>query len=480
MLKDSIVLTFSKGIRGVLMVVFNMIIARVFSETLYGIYKQSYLIMNLSTSIFVLGIPTTISYLYATAKRENKEKLIGNTLLILSMISFVTSFVLLVFKNQIALLLNNEQLVNYINVISIYVSIMIISSFLENLYISSNSAVLLGKIYIVYVIINFAVISFIAVSSKNLNMLLIAMATIELLRTLIMYFSIIKKEKLKLKLDYNYLLKQIKFALPLGAVSIIQNVNLYVDNLFISNQFTVEEYAAYANAAQDIPLVGIITVSIAAVILPRMSKYYHDTNDPKGVLKLWGDSCEKTAIVMFPLFWIFLFYSSSYIEFIFSEVYVQRSTPIFVIYLLKFPLYFTVFGNPLIVLKQQKYVMINSFIGMVTNIILNTIFLMIFGMKGPAISTVITQYFIDYLILRKISKTTNIPITKVLPYKKLLKILVIPSVVVIPIYLLSRLTNLNYFIEFALSGGTIYILSILIYYKLGYFKIDDIKSLVKR
>ena len=139
--------------------------------------------MNLSTSIFVLGIPTTISYLYATAKRENKEKLIGNTLLILSMISFVTSFVLLVFKNQIALLLNNEQLVNYINIISIYVSIMIISSFLENLYISSNSAVLLGKIYIAYVIINFAVISFIAVSSKNLNMLLIAMATIELLRT---------------------------------------------------------------------------------------------------------------------------------------------------------------------------------------------------------------------------------------------------------------------------------------------------------
>ena len=101
-------------------------------------------------------------------------------------------------------------------------------------------------------------------------------------------------------------------------------------------------------------------------------------------------------------------------------------------------------------------------------------------MKGPAISTVITQYFIDYLILRKISKTTKIAITKLLPYKKLLKILVVPSVVVIPVYLLSRIVNLNYLIEFALSGGIIYLLSILIYYKLGYFKIDDIKSLVKR
>lgn len=462
------------------MIIFNMIIVRVFSETLYGIFKQTNLIINLSTSIFVLGIPTTISYLYATAKKENKEKLIGNTLLSLSIISLITCFVLLVFRKQIALFLNNEEIVNYVNIISIYVSIMIISSFLENLYISSNSAVLLGKIYIAYVIINFAVISFITVRFKNLDMLLISMAAIELLRTIIMYFSIVKKEKLKLKLDYKYLMKQIKFALPLGAVSLIQNLNLYVDNLFISNQYTVEEYAAYANAAQDIPLVGIVTVSIAAVVLPRMSKYYQDTKDPEGVLELWGESCEKTAIIMYPLFWIFLFFSSSYIRFIFSDLYVKSSTSIFAIYLLKFPLYFTVFGNPLIVLNQQKYVMINSFIGFITNIILNTILLILFGMKGPAISTVITQYFIDYLILRKISKTTKIAITKLLPYKKLLKILVVPSVVVIPVYLLSRIVNLNYLIEFALSGGIIYVLSILIYYKLGYFKIDDIKSLVKR
>lgn len=480
MLKDSIILTFSKGIKGVLMLLFNMIIARVFSESLYGTYKQANIIINLSTSIFVFGIPTTISYLYNNINHKYKEKLIGNTILSLSIISFITSATLIIFKDQISILLNNEMIVNYINIISVYVSTIIISSFLENLYISSNNAVLLGKIYIVYIMLNFIVISYIAIEFKNLNLLLISMAMIELLRTFIMYFAIKRIENLKLRIEYKLFVKQFKFAVPLGIVSIIQSINMYVDNLFIANQYSLGEYASYANAAMDIPLVGIITVSVATVILPIMSKYYNDYDDPIGVLNIWGESCEKTALVMFPLFWIFLLFSRSYIEFIFSSKYVEGSTPIFVIYLLKFPLYFTVFGNILIVLKQQKYVMINSLIGMLLNIVLNTIFINIIGISGPAISTVITQYCIVYLLLNKISNTMNIRITKILPYKKLLKIFLIPSTISIPIYLLSKTLNINYILEFAVCAIIIYILSGLIYYKLKYFDLNDIKSIIKK
>ncbi|WP_066890545.1 oligosaccharide flippase family protein [Clostridium nigeriense] len=479
MLKDSLILTFSKGIRGVLMLIFNMIIARLFTESLYGTYKQVNLIINLVTSICVVGIPTTISYFYITSDKKDKERLIGNTIVILGLIAAISSFSIVLFKEKVALLLNNPNILNYITLLSLQIFIMIISSFLENLYISSNSTVALGKIYVIYTIVNFLTLGFVTISTRNLYYLLLVMVIIEFLRTMFMYYIIRSRESLKFRTQYSLLVKQIKFAIPLGVVALVQNLNMYVDNLFISNRFNPEEYAAYANAATDIPLVSIITISIASVVLPRMSKSYAENKNSKEVLSIWGESCKKTALIMFPIFWIALLFSREYIELIFSYKYVESSTPIFIIYLLKFPLYFTVFGNILIVIKQQKYVMVNSIMGIVLNIILNIIFLNIFGIIGPAISTVIVHYFMVYLQLVKISKGFEIKLKDVLPYKKLIKIFLLPAIIAIPIYFISSIINISSILKFIVFGGVIYLVTMIIFIKIGYISKKDL-NFIKR
>lgn len=479
MLKDSLILTFSKGIRGVLMLIFNMIIARLFTESLYGTYKQVNLIINLATSICVVGIPTTISYFYVSLNKRDKEKLVGNTIVALLGIAIISSLSIIIFKEKLALLLNNLDILNYITLLALQIFIMIISSFLENLYISSNNTVILGKIYIIYTVVNFIVLGFVTIKIRNLHYILSSMIVIELLRTLIMYFLINRRESLRFRTEYKLLYKQIRFAIPLGVVALVQNLNMYIDNLFISNKYTPEQYAAYANAATDIPLVGIITISIASVILPRMTKSFSERKNSNEVLEIWGNSCEKTAIVMFPIFWIALLFCREYIELIFSYKYVESSTPIFVVYLMKFPLYFTVFGNVLMVINQQKYVMINSIIGVVLNIILNIIFLRFFGVIGPAISTVIVQYLIVFLLLIKISKGFRVKLTKILPYKNLLKIFFIPSIIAIPLYLISRLLKTSPMVKFIIFGGIIYLLSLFIFIKTGYLKKEDINFINK-
>lgn len=462
------------------MLIFNMIVVRVFSESLYGTYKQANLIMNLTTSIFILGIPTTISYFYVSYDKLKREKLIGNTIILLLSISIITSFLLIFFKESISLFLNNHGIVNYVNIIAIYITVMIVSSFLENLYISSDNSILLGKIYVVYVVINFIAMAGTAIFTKDLNMLLKIMALIEAIRTIIMYFAIKKSEDLKIKADLKLLISQLRFSIPLGVVAIVQNLNMYIDNIFISNRYTTEQYAAYSNAAADIPLVGIITVSIATVVLPKMSRAYKQNNNYKEILDIWGDSCIKTALLMFPIFWIALFFSREYIEIIFSSRYVASSTPIFIIYLLKFPLYFTVFGNILIALGEQKYTMVNSLIGMILNIILNTIFIELFGMKGPAISTVIIQYFVVYLLLRKTSKITGISIKNILPYKKIMELFILPLFISLPLFFISTLLDINVFIKFMIFGILIYLLTIMLYGKRGYFDIKKIKDIIKK
>lgn len=477
MLKDSIILTFSKGIRGILVLIFNMIISRLFTENLYGTYKQMNLIVTILTTICTIGIPVSISFFYPIYNHKNREKLLGNTVVTLLVLSVISSLLVIFFKDIIKMIFSNEDLILYIKIISAYVFIMIFSSFLENLYISSGKSVLLGKIYICYVVINFVVIVSSVLLTKNLYLIMEEFVLIEVIRTIVMIILILRYEKIKLLFDKVLLMEQLKFALPLGVVSIVQNINNYLDNLFISSNYTPAEYAGFANGAADIPMVGIVTISIAAVVLPKMSQEYNKSKDSKKLLSIWGKSCEETALIMFPIFWIVSLFSIGYIDLIYSEKYIEASTPIFLIYLLKYPLYCTVFGNVLIVLEKQKYIMINSLIGICINIVLNFMFIKFFGIIGPAISTVLVQYLVVYLQLKEIGRGCNLKIRNLMPYKKLIKIFLVPSIIAIPIYLISRLIMLRDSASFLIFGVVIYILSIIIYYKMGYIKIDELPLL---
>jgi len=475
-IKDSMILTFSKGIRNLLMLIFNMIIARLLTESVYGTYKQINLIMNLFISIGVLGIPTTISYFYSAYSNKKRERLLGNTTILLIILGTISAVIILCFKDDISLVLNNKDLLIYMNIIAIYILVMIVSSQLENLYIASQNAVLLGKVYIFYILVYFAGMIITILTTKNIYLLLIFMCLAEFARTIIMYILIKSKERLAISFDFNMMQTQIKFAIPLGIAALVQNLNMYIDNLFVSNAFSTEQYAAYANAATDIPFIGIITVSIATVVLPRMSKIYSETGSFDKVREIWSESFVKTALILHPIFWIAWFYSKGYIEIVFSSKYVVDSTPIFLIYLIRFPLLCTVYGNILIVLKSQKYLMQNTVLAISLNILLNFIFLKIWGIKGPAISSVLVYYITVFLMLRKIGKVADVKIRNLLEYGKILKVFLIPGVISYLIFKLSSNINISNSLKLILFGSIIYLLSIIVYQRLGLinFKLEKI------
>lgn len=474
--KDAFVLTFSKGIRGILLIVFNMIIARNLSIVDFGTYKLINLILNLCVAVFTFGIPTTISYYYINMDKKSRNVLVSNSIILLSLMSLISIIILNIFKKNIVDILNNSQLYNYIYILSIYIFIMIISSLLENLYIASGKTNLLGRAYVVYIIANFIILTTSLLVQKSLMYLILFTVIIELIRTVYMFYEVLHIEKFKFYAEKIAMINQLKFAIPLAVVSMIQNINSYIDNIFISHYFSPSKYALYANAASDIPLVGIITVSVATVILPSMSKVYNTNKDFKGVKEIWGNSCLKVATVLFPIFWILLIFRSGYIQFIFSKKY-MGSVPIFTIYLLKFPTYITVYGNILIVLAKQKVIMCNMLIGVFLNCVFNYIFIHIIGFNGAAISAVLVQYFIIFLQLIQISKFSGVKIKELLPYKLLLKIFFIPGLISIFIYALVKISNLDFIIGMFTFGIIIYLLSMFIYLKLNLISLDYVEKL---
>lgn len=466
--KDSVIFTLSKGIRSILALIFTMLIARNFSFYEFGTYKQLNLVINLSLTFFTLGVPTTISYFYINFNHKQKTQLLSNTIILMLLMSVFQVILIFLFHSKIALILNNENLRNYFSLLSAYLFIMIFSSFIDNIYVSSSRTIILGITYIIYSSIYFLVLFIIILKTKSLMPLLLSMTVLEFIRSIFMLIYILKKEQFQFNINSNLFKEQLYCAIPMGVAMIMQNLGMYIDNIFVSKFFSPVKYALYANGAMDVPLVGIVTISVSTVILPVMSKAYNTENDIVKMLKVWGDSAKNVALIMFPIFWILLMFKRGYILFIFSDRYIQ-SIPVFLVYLLKFPLYCTVFGNALIAMKKQNCILYNMIIGIILNVTLNFILIKPFGMLGCAVSAVTAQYIIVLLQLIQISKYTKISIMNLLPYKNLFKIFAIPGIISFIIYLLSKLLSIGYVNGFFVFGLLLFLFSQTVYYKLRLF-----------
>lgn len=470
LLKQSIVLTFSKGIRAVATLIFTMYVARAFSKFEFGTYKQIMLIANIFVGILPMGIPLTVSYYYKNLKSSDINKLISNSIIWLNISSIIASIILILVKVQIGRLVNNVEIVKYIYLLVMYILIIVISSFYENLFICSNSTKSLAIIYLVYSVAYVLFPILVIKTTKNLFYLMIIIDLLECIRVLAMSVFIFRKLNFKFIIDYAFLKKQFLYAVPLGLASIVQVINGYIDNITISKFYSPAEYAVYAVGATDIPLIGIITVSVTSVILPIMSKAYNSDNNKKKMIHIWKEAMVSTSLVIFPIFFILLYYHNGYIEFIFSKQYLD-SAKVFVVYLLKFPLAITTFSTILIIIGNNRYILVNTIIIIILNIILNIIFVNIFGFIGPAISNCTVQFIGVYLQLSKIKKSINIKISNLIPYKKLLFLFILAWAICFIVYKTSRLVHLNDISSFFVLGTVSFVLIQGVYYKLGFIKI---------
>ena len=67
--------------------------------------------------------------------------------------------------------------------------------------------------------------------------------------------------------DRKSMTDMLKYAVPLGLAGMISTVMLETNKIIVSAMCTPEEFANYVNGVIEIPLIGIITGSISAVIL---------------------------------------------------------------------------------------------------------------------------------------------------------------------------------------------------------------------
>jgi len=455
-LKDSFFLTLSKGIRTTVMMIVVMVMTRLISVEVYGTYRQLVTLSTIILAIAPIGIPTSVSYYYKNVDFARKSKLFTNTSVICFICGIMSSLLLFIFRYQISASLNINGIDNFIYVFSFYIFIIVSSSFIENLFVSAEFAGNFSIFNILYYILYLAVLIVVIYRDNSLPVIIFAMAAMEALRFIFLLTWIALKLKLRFVPDFSFLKEQLTYCIPLSLVGILQVLSTQLDKLLVSGYFTSSEFAIYSTGTMEIPVVNLITISLATAALPHMSKEYNTNHDIRAALKIWGKITLTGAAVIFPVFFILGFYNRAYIGFLFSEKYFS-AIPVFLIRLLRLPLSCTVFGNMLVVMRKQKVTIFCMLVSIVVNVICNILLIPVMGMAGATLSGIIMQITVILLLLHQISRYSKVKIKELLPYGGLLKIFVCSFLVVFPLYLLSRLFTLHYIIKFFIFGPTAFI-----------------------
>lgn len=396
------------------------ILSRYFDKTEYGTYRQIIYIYNTLLVIFSAGLPRVFSYYLPRYSLANGKDIVLKISKVLFSAGFIFSIFLYLFSGLIATILKNPELetgLKYFSPVPMFLLPTlgiegIFSTYKKTIYVAIYNTLsrLLMLLFIVlpvivlqgdylYAIYGWLVVSiitfFIAFYFKGIP------------------FKGVKIEKSSLKLKEIF-----KYSIPLLIASLGGIAIKSADQFYISRYFGAETFAEFSNGFMELPFIGMITFSIASILMPQFSKMIHEKSNTHEIIQLWQSALMKSAMLIYPLVLFFLFYASEVITILFSQEYIA-STIYFRIALIANFFNVIMFAPLLLSMGETKFysrlhvvfAVIAWVGGYITILITNSpIALAIFSVSKAILLTLIAFYYTSKLI--KVSFFQLFPIKK--------------------------------------------------------------------
>jgi len=463
-LKKIAYLTFGRGVAVIANIFAFVIAARFLSLDEYATFRQTFLPYEVLIPLLELGIPATLYYLLP--RRADKFNLILETMMIFLMtISLFILFFVLGGIDVISNRFHNPDLKKTIPWLLLFTTFQLpVNLFMSVLVYEEKTKAIAIYSTISSIALSLSIIFF-AITYQSYYPLVVIRSILPIIGTSILFFFIYRILRSTFNQETQPIVNMksiLKVSLPLGIASMAGLLSMQLDKVLVSSLTSPDIFAIYINGAMEIPLIGIVTGSIAAVILAEMSDSIKEGDLQRGH-HLFSVSATKTALILFPVMIFFLYTARDFIILLFSLKYEASAIP-FMIYLFLLPIRIVVFGSALIALGRNDIILKRSFLELILNIILSYLLFNVFGYIGVAIATVAVVYFwsVPYN-LHQISIGFNIKIKKLFDYVQLIKIMMI-SIGLSPIILFVNLIGMPV-IMYLLISFLLYFSSIFYIYK---------------
>lgn len=300
-----------------------MILSRYFNKEDYGTYKQILFVYSSLLVVFNAGLPKVFAYYLPNYSREEGKDIVRKVNMLLLASGAVFSLVLFLGAGVFASVLKNPALVDGMRLFAIVPFLLlptlglkgILSTYKLTQYIAVYMA--LSKLLMLICIIGPVLFWENSIRAALIGWIIASALSIVLAIVLInIPFKGIQKKKTSL--STNVILK---YSLPIVWASLAGIAIKAADQFYISRYFGAETFAEYSNGFTELPLVGFITGATSIVLMPVFSKLATDEKNVAELIELWNSALYKSALVIFPMTFFFIFFAEPIVLLLFGDKY---------------------------------------------------------------------------------------------------------------------------------------------------------------
>lgn len=210
---------------------------------------------------------------------------------------------------------------------------------------------------------------------------------------LVLHFKV---AKIRLRFDFDFILKLQKEAIPFGMFFIILSIYSYIDGIMLERIFhNYREAGLYAAAFRVYEGVAIFPTIFYLVMLPRLSELF--VKDKARHYDMAKRAIKYMFVMAIPVVVYGVFFSQTLLEFFYSprpEFFESRFTLqiLFLGIIFQYPNW--MLNSILMSIDKQKIMMLNGVIGLVFKILLNLWVIPKWGYNGAAVATVVGEALI--------------------------------------------------------------------------------------
>ncbi|CAG7840798.1 lipid II flippase MurJ [Clostridium haemolyticum] len=439
--------------------------ARILSIEGFGRINLAQSIITYSTMITLFGFQT-LGTREVSKNKNNKEELLGNIIITRLIVALICFFMVM------AIAFTTNKGVIFRNILIVYGLTLFPLAFNIDWFYSGIQQMQHNAIYNVLKSgIPFLLICILFRSEKNI--IFIPIFTLcGLLFAAIYHIILLKRKtlfKISLKINKKQIAKYVKLSIPFLVSGLLSMINCNVDSLIIG--FTRSEYelGIYSSAYKIIFFLTNLIAVIFTPFFPLLISYYHE-KDINNLEKVVENLCKIVVLIGVPVLIGGIILSKEIIILLFGQKYMKAYVPFIILLVYILVLFMREnYGYSLNAWNKENKYLKSVIISALTNLILNLIFIPIYGIIAASITTLVSEV-LNFFIMRKYS----IKIVKTNYITNFIKV-IIPVVLMAIVVLGLKYFHINVMINIVLAI-IVYFISIII---TRYVTIDELKGFIK-
>lgn len=331
-------LMFAKTMAFGFALVLPLLLVRRLDIAQFGMYKQAFQVIG--TAIVILPLSFGMSAYYFLPREEDplrRGQVVLHILLFNLAIGGAVFLTLLIRPQLLATLFNNPELTRFAPLVGAVIMLWIFSAFLEIVTVANEEQRLTPLFVISAQLTKTGLLVGAAVITSSITFLLIAALIQGVVQSTVLLFYLRSRfPGFWQRLDLPLLRAQFAYALPFGLLGILWTTQTDLHTYFVSQRFGAEQFAIYAIACFDIPLIAILSESVNSVMIPRVS-LLQSQNRSDAIIALAASVMRKLASVYFPLYVFLMVMAQEFIHLLFTAKF-AASVPLFRVNLTLLPL----------------------------------------------------------------------------------------------------------------------------------------------